>query len=227
MSARVLVTGPSRGIGRAVAQLAAQRGAEVLLLGRSSNALAELQAELTRAGRTARIFSCDLGQRAQVDAALEQLMHLDPPDLIVHNAGIVTRARVVDQDDAFWDETFEVNLTAPMRITRALLPAMLERGQGRVVFVSSISATLGSVAQGAYNASKAGMVAFMRCLAEELSDTSLMTCALLPGAVDTDMLKGSPFAARMTPQEVAQAALYYGLDAPRAFNGAALEMFGI
>ncbi len=227
MTLRVLVTGPSRGIGRSIACLAAQKGAQVELLGRASAALSELQADITRDGGVARVFACDLARRDELDLTLEQLKRKGAPDLIVHNAGMVARARVVEQSDALWDETLEVNLTAPMRITRALLPAMLRRGTGRVVFISSISATLGSVAQSAYNASKAGMVAFMRCLAEELSDTPLMTCALLPGAVDTDMLRGSPFAPRMGPADVAQAALYYGLEAPRAFNGAALEMFGI
>lgn len=227
MTLRVLVTGPSRGIGRHLACLAAQRGAEVLLLGRSSAALSALHAEITGTGGHARMFPCDLGRRDEQDRSLEELRRSSPPDLVIHNAGMVARARVSEQPDALWDQTLEVNLTAPMRITRALLPAMLERGAGRVVFISSISATLGSAAQSAYNASKAGMVALMRCLAEELSDTPLMTCALLPGAVDTDMLRGGPFAPRMGPAEVAQAALYYGLDAPRAFNGAALEMFGV
>lgn len=224
---RALVTGPSRGIGRNVALLAAERGLDVDLLGRPSVGLGVVQSEIMSLGREARVVHCDLARRAQVDQALDELRRGPPPDVVVHNAGFVARASVMEQSDAMWDELLEVNLTSPMRITRALLPGMLQRGSGRIIFISSISAVVGTKEQSGYNACKAAIVAYMRCLAEELSATPLATCALLPGAVDTDMLKGSPFSARMGPQDVARSVLHYALDAPRAHNGAVIEMFGI
>jgi NAD(P)-dependent dehydrogenase (short-subunit alcohol dehydrogenase family) len=104
---------------------------------------------------------------------------------------------------------------------------MLARRSGRVLFVSSISADLGTKAQAAYNTSKAGLVASMKCLAEELADTGVLTMALLPGAVDTAMLTGSAFPPRMSAEDVARTLVFYALDASSAHNGARIEMFGI
>jgi len=139
----------------------------------------------------------------------------------------VERALVHEQTDDLWDRHFEVNVTAPMRLTRALLPGMLTRNSGRILFVSSISAVFGTRSQSAYNASKAAGLAFMRCLAEELSPTQLSTMAVLPGAVDTDMLLGSGYAPQMSAEDVARTLFFYATDPSRAHNGAAVEMFGV
>jgi 3-oxoacyl-[acyl-carrier protein] reductase len=120
-----------------------------------------------------------------------------------------------------------VNLTAPFVLTRALLPAMRARRSGRIVFVASISSTLGTAKLSAYCASKWGIVGFMKSLAEELSDSGLMTCAVLPGSVDTRMLTGSVFPPRMSADDVARTLLHYAFDAPLAHNGASIEMFGV
>jgi 3-oxoacyl-[acyl-carrier protein] reductase len=95
------------------------------------------------------------------------------------------------------------------------------------VFVGSISSTLGTANLSAYCATKWGIVGFMKSLAAELSDSGLMTCAVLPGSTDTRMLAGSGFPARMTAEVVATTLLHYALDAPLAHNGACIEMFGV
>jgi 3-oxoacyl-[acyl-carrier protein] reductase len=118
-------------------------------------------------------------------------------------------------------------LGAPYALTRALVPAMRARGHGRVLFVGSISGTLGTARQSAYCASKWGLTGFMKSLAEELHDTGLMTCAVLPGSVDTNMLDGSGFDPRMSADDVARTLVHYALDAPLAHNGAVIEMFGV
>lgn len=172
--------------------------------------------------------ACDLAARDQVALAAEQVTgRFGAPELVIHNAAIVRRAPLEQTSDAQWDEQLEVNVSAPFRLTRALLPSMKAEGRGRILFVSSISAVVGSACQAPYNASKAALVALMRCLAEELSDTALMAAALLPGAIDTEMLRGSGYPARMTAEEVASTLVYYGLDAPRSHNGAVIEMFGV
>lgn len=227
MTQRIVITGASRGIGRACALLAADRGLAIDLLGRDSDALRATVDAARKRAATVRTFHCDLVDRSSVDRALLEILAGPAPDLIIHNAGIVERALIHEQNDELWDRVMEVNLNAPMRITRAVLPRMLKQKRGRIVFVSSISAVLGTKSQSAYNASKAGLVAFMRCLAEELSGSPLSTMALLPGAVDTDMLTGSGFAPQMSAEDVAKSLLYYGLDAPAAHNGAAIEMFGV
>lgn len=222
-----VITGASRGVGRAVALSLAARGLTVALVGRDSTAQRETERELSSRGAAFRHFPCELGQARDIEVAARAILSTyGPPDVLINNAGLIERAAVTECSDVSWERQLAVNLTAPFRLTRALLPAMLERRCGRILHVASISATSGTARQSAYHASKWGLIGFMKCLAEELSDTGLMTCALLPGAVDTDMLAGSGFAPRMSTADVAQTLCFYALDAPLAHNGAILEMFG-
>lgn len=226
MSTGVVLTGASGGIGRSLALGFAERGCALWLLGRPSPRAQKLVEELRSCGREVQLIPCDLAERSSVDAALAELEDA-PVDVVVHNAGVVERAAVAEQSDALWDRHFEVNVTAPMRITRALLPRLQARPRGRVLFVSSISAVVGTARQSAYNASKAALLGLMRCLAEELSESRVSTMALLPGSVDTPMLAGSGFAARMSPHDVTRTLLFYALDSERGHNGALVEMFGV
>lgn len=226
---RVLITGASRGIGRATALACAARGAELGLLGRASGEQRDT-AELCLKLGAPRVLPL-IADAAQPDdlerAAQEFLSSSGPPDAVIHNAGIAARGRIEETQLSSWHEHLAVNLSAPFVLTRALLPAMRAQGSGRFVFVASISATLGSADLSAYCASKWGLVGFMKSLAAELSDSGLMTCAVLPGSVDTQMLVGSGYAARMTAESVAQTLVHYAFDAPLAHNGASIEMFGI
>ncbi len=222
-----VVSGPSRGVGRATALALAERGLTLALLGRSSAAAKETEELLSSRGARFRHFECDLLDPASITEATTAISEeLGAPSVVVNNAGIVERAPVASLTDESWQRQLDVNLTGPFRVTRAFLPVMLARGAGRILFVSSISATSGTAEQAAYNASKWGVCGLMKCLAEELSDTGLMTCALLPGAVDTDMLAGSRWPARMSPEDVAKTLCFYALDASLAHNGALVEMFG-
>jgi 3-oxoacyl-[acyl-carrier protein] reductase len=126
-----------------------------------------------------------------------------------------------------WDRQLAVNLRAPYLITREVLPGMREKQKGRIIHVASISSTLGAAHAAAYCASKWGLVGFMKSLAEELRDSGVMTVAILPGSVDTQMLQGSGFAPRMSPDEVACTLVHYAIDAPLAHNGSVIEMFGV
>src|SRR5690606_14687696 len=121
----------------------------------------------------------------------------------------------------------DTNLLGAIWLTRALLPAMLRDGRGRIVNVGSISGTVGSRLQCVYNASKWALTGFTKSLAEELSETDVTVVIVHPGGVDTEMMVGSPFRPRMSPSEVAQTLAYFALDAPRAHNGAVIEMFGV
>ncbi len=223
-----LITGAGKGIGRALAFALLEEGLELSLMGRPSSSLFETERALTERGAVVRTFACDLGDQKQVaQAAQAVLTAAGPPDVVVHNAATIERGVISQLSDEAWDTQIEVNLSAPFRLTRALLPAMLARNSGRILFVSSISAVVGTKGSAAYNASKAGLVGLMRCLAEELSETGLFTMALLPGSVDTDMLAGSGFSPRMSPEEVARTLRFYATDADRGHNGACVEMFGI
>lgn len=221
-----VVTGASRGVGRATALAFARRDVPLVLVGRPSDALERTAAECRRLV-TCHVVHCDLAVPEQVERAAGAIVGLGPVDVLVNNAGVAVRASLPDVTLVSYTEQMNINLLAPIWLTRGLLPSMLSRGRGRIINVASISATLGTAGQIAYNASKWGLIGFTKSLAAEISDTGLMTVAVLPGSIDTDMLKGSPFPARMTAQEVASTLVHYALDASVAHNGASIEMFGV
>lgn len=223
-----VITGASRGVGRATALRLAEAGFVPVLICRPSPAALETERLLTERGASYVSVACDLTRPAEVAAAGRLILErAGVPDVVVHNAGIIERGLVSELEDEVWDRQLEVNLSAPFRLSRALLPSMLAADRGRILFVSSISAKVGAAAQSAYHASKAGLVALMRCLAEELRETNLVTLALLPGAIDTDMLAGSPFPARMTAAEVAETLAFYALAPGRGHHGSVVDMLGI
>lgn len=227
MKGVAVVTGASRGIGRATALALAERGLDVALLSREVEPLEEVAAAIVALGRRALAVRCDVASTAEVEHARDRtLAELGAPLVVVNNAGIVRRSLVHETSDADWDAVIAVNLRAPFVVSRAFLPSMLAAGRGRLVAVSSISATLGTARQASYCASKWGVVGFTKSLAEELRGTGLAALAVLPGSVDTEMLKGSGFAAQMRPEDVAALVVYAALDAPAAMNGSAVEMFG-
>lgn len=221
-----VLTGASRGIGRATALRLAARGVDLILLGRPSAALSDTSARASERVKVL-IEPCDLADRAAVELAAARALAHGVPDALVNDAGVIERASVEATSPESWDHQLAVNLRAPFQLARAFLPKMRARGSGRIVNVGSISSTLGSPHAAAYAASKWGLVGFTKSLAEELGDSGLMALVVLPGSVDTDMLAGSGFAPRMSADDVAKTLVHYALDAPLAHNGAVIEMFGV
>ena len=221
-----VITGASRGIGRATALALAERGVDLVLVGRASAERAESARLATALGVEAHLVDADLGEPERLERVAAELTAWGTPDVLVNNAGLIERARVEDTSIASFDRQIAVNLRAPFLLTRGLLPALRAAGRGRIVHVGSISSTLGSASAAAYCAAKWGLVGFMKSLAEEISGSGLMTVAILPGSVDTDMLAGSGFAPRMNALDVARSIVHYALDAPLAHNGGVVEMFG-
>jgi 3-oxoacyl-[acyl-carrier protein] reductase len=224
----VALSGSSRGIGRATALALAERGAALALLARPSPEQRELEARLERANVRFTTFACDLEDPESTLTACHGIVErCGTPGAVIANAGAIERALVVETSPESFQRQLAVNLTAPFLMAKAFLPSMLSAGRGRLVFLGSISSTLGTAGAAAYCASKWGLVGFMKSLAEELRDTGLMTVVLLPGSTDTQMLEGSGFPARMTPDDVAKSLVHYALDAPGAHNGSVIEMFGV
>ncbi|MBX7116754.1 MAG: SDR family oxidoreductase [Myxococcaceae bacterium] len=218
-----LVTGASRGIGRAIALSLAQNGADLVLTSSQAQGTAAVEAQVRALGRKATGFKADLARRDEVDALIA---HAGAIDWLINNAGTFHRAPVVSTADADWDRSLEVNLTVPFRLSRAFLPSLLKRGHGGIVNISSISGTLGTPQFSAYCASKWGLNGFTKALAEELKNTGVKVFAVLPGSTDTDMLKAAGFTPVMKPDDVANVVRYLCSDAPLAMSGSLVEVFG-
>lgn len=220
-----LVTGAGRGIGRATALALARRGFDVVTLSRTWPSAERVAKEIDAIGTKAWPVACDVGDEASVARAVEALP--STPSVVIHSAGIVERGHDVDTTTTeSWRRVLDVNLTGPFLLTRALLPGMRAARAGRIVFVGSISSTIGCAGVASYAASKWGLVGFMKSVAEETRGSGLVVSAVLPGSVDTDMLVGSGFEPRMTADEVARTIVHAALDAAPAIHGSAIEMFG-
>jgi NAD(P)-dependent dehydrogenase (short-subunit alcohol dehydrogenase family) len=185
----VLVTGASRGIGRAIASACAAGGASVALHGRSARALADVAASIRAAGGdVVTTLAHDLASRDGVEALIDALAGtVERVDVLVNNAGVGSRESlrpVVDFDPAFWDTTLALNLTAPFLLARAIVPGMVAAGFGRVINVASINGRVPSVHSGAYVASKHGLIGLTRVLALEVAGSGVTVNAVCPGVVD-------------------------------------------
>lgn len=223
-----VVTGASRGIGRAIALALAAEGAAVAGCARREQS--EFLAELGPVRRgPSYLAACDVRLAADVARFAEgTLRALGAPDIIVNNAGTVARERFVDLSEEIWDDVLASNLKGTFLITRAFLPAMLERRRGRIINLSSIAGRQGTPLLSAYNAAKHAVVGLTRSLAEELRPEGIVVNAICPGSVDTEMLQvGMPGSeARLTPDEVARVALFLAADAPLALTGSCVDVFG-
>jgi 3-oxoacyl-[acyl-carrier protein] reductase len=223
-----VVTGASRGIGRATALALAARGVSLALVGRPSREQDEAAALARSAGSPdVAVHPCDLGVTSDVERVAREVAALTPaPLVLVNNAGVAPRVDVPSTRREVWEHTLAVNLTAPFLFCRELVPGMRRAKQGRIVNVGSISASGGTAGLSAYVASKWGLVGFTKSLAAELTDSGVTAVCVLPGSTATRMLEGSGFPPRMTAEDVAKTLVHYALDAPAAHNGAVVEMFG-
>jgi NAD(P)-dependent dehydrogenase (short-subunit alcohol dehydrogenase family) len=222
-----IVTGASRGIGRAIAVRMAGAGARVGLMARSGDQLAALAAELGGPARAAWAV-CDVSDSAQVNAAAAALRAaLGPADILVNNAGIVVRAPAFTVDDATWRRMMAVNLDSVFYVSRAFADDLIGRC-GRIINIASIAGRQGTALLASYCASKHGVVGLTRALAEELRSARVAVNAICPGSVDTDMLKeghpgGTP---NMTADDIARTAMFLAADAPSALTGSCIDVFG-
>ena len=222
-----IVTGASRGIGRAIARTFAAAGARVGLIARTDAELAALAAEL--GGPPAAAWAhADVSDPAALAAAAAALRTaLGPVDVLVNNAGTVHRGATFATDDATWRRVLAVNLDATFFACRAFGPDLVAR-QGRIINIASIAGRQGTPLLAAYCAAKHGVVGLTRALAEELRGAKVAVNAICPGSVDTDMLReGLPGATPdMTPDDIARTALFLAADAPSALTGSCVDVFG-
>jgi len=223
-----LVTGGSRGIGRATALAFAEAGADVIItFQRSKDRADEVAAELSARGVRTRACQANGASSDEVEAMMKQLApEFGTIHILVNNAGITRDRSFAKMTRAMWDEVMRVNLDSLFIVTQAVLPGMLNAGWGRIINVSSIVGQTGNFGQTNYAATKGAAIAFTKSLAREIARKGVTVNAVAPGFIDTDMTKDLPRAVReqieaMTPmgrfgrpEEIADAIVF--LASPRA-----------
>lgn len=207
----VLITGASRGIGRAVAHAVARRGARLGLIARDR---AELEAVLAACGGRGVVAAADVSDRGQAEAAVGRVLEtLGRVDVLVNNAGVGAYGPFAEVDPEVIDRVVGVDLLGTLYVTRAVLPAMLARGRGHIVTVGSISGRMGTAAEATYAAAKFGQVGFTESLAVELHESGIGVSLVEPGPVATDFFRARgapyvrPFPRPIPPERVAEAVI--------------------
>lgn len=214
----ILLTGASRGIGREIALAFAKQGCKLALAGRNEQALEETRAGVEQAGGQAIVVAGDVTdadwRQSVVDKTVEAHGGLD---ILVNNAGVVSAGALGDVSEDDINLQLQINLVAPILLTRAALPALRKSGEGAIVNTSSIFGLVGMPFYATYGATKAGIAHFGEAMRRELAEDGIHVMAVFPGATDTPMMESAGLRDKAgfeydTPQGVAKA-LVEGLEA--------------
>ena len=239
LSGRVaIVTGASRGIGRAVARTLAAAGAAVVAGARGDHAAAVVD-EIATAGGQALAVPLDVTDEATIAAALAQAQAaFGKVDILVNNAGITRDQLMVRMKRDDWDAVIATNLTGAFACTHAVLRGMIKQRYGRIVTISSVVGQSGNAGQANYAASKAGLIGFSKALAREVASRNITVNVVAPGMIDTDMTRAITDAAHTdwaasiplgrlgTPDDIAAAVCFLASDAASYITGHVLAVNG-
>lgn len=226
-----IVTGASRGIGRATALRFAREGASVALFSRSAAALDEVAAEISVIGSPALAIVGDVSREEDVSALFRKVMErFGRVDVLVNCAGVVAVRPFAEMDAATWDSVIDVNLRGTFLCCREAFRVMAGQHSGVILNLSSLSGVKGVEkfpGLSAYNVSKAGVASLTEILAIEGKPYNIRVCAVSPGAVDTEMLRQAAphLKAGMTPNDMAEILLFLAGDSGRKLSGTNLEIY--
>ena len=235
-----IVTGASRGIGRAIALELARRHARVVVNYQSSAQAAEaLVAEIGGVGGTAVARQADVGNTAQADAlvkfAIETFGDLH---ILVNNAGITRDGLILTMSEADWDDVLQTNLKSTFNCSKPAVRHMIRKRYGRIVNITSVSGQIGNPGQTNYSASKAGQIGFTKSLAREVASRNVTVNAIAAGYIDTEiwstvpksarqaMLAMIPLGRRGTPEDIARATAFLASDDAAYITGHVLAVDG-
>lgn len=223
-----IVTGASRGIGRAIAKSLAAEGANVVVNYASSSAAAQqVTDEIVAHGGNAIAFQADVSKAEQVDALLNAVMEKwNRVDTLVNNAGITRDTLLLRMKPEDWQAVIDLNLTGVFLCTRAISKVMLKQRAGRIINIASVAGQMGNPGQANYSAAKAGVIGFTKTVAKELAPRGITVNAVAPGFIATDMtsninadeiLKYIPLGRYGQPEEVAGLVRFLAADPAAAY----------
>jgi meso-butanediol dehydrogenase / (S,S)-butanediol dehydrogenase / diacetyl reductase len=240
-----VVTGAASGIGRAIALRLAREGFDVAMMDLDTVGLAATHDRIKAAGGQAHAFTVDVCDPIEVGSITREIaVAIGSPEVLVNVAGIGVAATVLETSDEDWNRVLAVNLTGPFLTTRAILPLMIDRGNGVIVNIASVAGQVGVPRRAAYSASKAGLVGLTKAIAVDHAHEGIRSVAICPGTVETEwigkILANSPdpaavraaMAARQldgrmgTPEEIAAMTAFVVGPEGRFINGAALIVDG-
>ena len=229
-----IVTGASRGIGKAIAVMFASEGANVVVTARTEYAIDDLADRIVQSGGSALAVTADLSIDSDLQRIADETLVKYGRIDIVNNAGIIhPRINLVDFDFELWRKVVAVNLEAVALLTALCLPSMMERNYGKVINISSIGGRKGSKGRSAYRATKAALISLTESVAAETKPYGIDVNCICPGGVDTEGYREA-FRMRgkiddpslMAPEEIAKLAVYLASDDSSSVTGAAIDAFG-
>jgi 3-oxoacyl-[acyl-carrier protein] reductase len=234
-----VVTGASRGIGRAISEMLARQGALVALTDVLGDAAGQAAQEVVASGGKAEGYAMDVTDTAGVQATIGKILERHSRvDILVNNAGIVRDNVALRLKREDWDVVLNVNLSGTFTCTQAVLRAMMRQRGGRIINISSVVGQMGNAGQSNYAASKAGIIGFSKSLARELAVRGITVNVVAPGLIDTDMTRGLPESVRNewaskvpigrlgTADDVASAVCFLATDEASYISGQVLAVNG-